>query len=89
MKIIKIIYNKDTKFIVDLVKSLGHNIYIESFNLDNRKDMKQAYSILTRFGTRQVPLLVFEDENLQEYNAIWSERKPNWEEEINKILVNE
>lgn len=89
MKIIKIIYSKDTKSIVDLVKSLPHKIFIETFDINNRKEMKQAYSILTRFGTRQVPLLVFEDENLQEYNAIWSERNPNWEEEINKILINE
>ena len=41
---------------------------------------------MTRFGTTKVPLIVFADENLEEFNAIWSEQSPNWEEEIKNIL---
>ena len=44
---------------------------------------------MTIFGTKLLPLIVFEDENLKEYNAIWSERNPDWAEEINKILADE
>ena len=44
---------------------------------------------MERYGTRNFPLLVFEDENLEEYGAIWSESKPDWEKEIIKKLSNE
>jgi hypothetical protein len=42
---------------------------------------------MTRFGTAKVPLLVFEDENLKEYTAIWSEQNPDWTKEIIKKLT--
>ena len=41
---------------------------------------------MTRHGTPNVPLIVFKDENLKEYAAIWSESNPDWLAEINKIL---
>lgn len=86
MKIIKVVYSNDTNFICNIVDNLPQKLFIEKFNVNNRKEMKTAFSILTRFGTKKLPLVVFEDENIIEYNAIWSERNPNWEEEINKIL---
>ena len=43
---------------------------------------------MTRHGTKEVPLIVFADENLQEVSAIWSEQKPDWKEEILKNLNN-
>ena len=33
----------------------------------------------TRFGSKNFPLLIFEDENLEEIAAIWSEEDPEWE----------
>ena len=89
MKILKVIYNNDTKFICDIVDQITHKVYIEKLNVNDRNTMKTAYSVMTRFGTKKLPLLVFEDENLVEYNAIWSERNPDWKEEINKILNDE
>ena len=41
---------------------------------------------MERHGTKQVPLIVFEDENLQECSAIWNEQDPDWKEEIIKKL---
>ena len=86
MKIIKVIYDNNSKFILDIVRNLLIKVYLEEYNISNYKEHKKALPIMTRFGTKQVPLLVFEDENLHEYNAIWNERNPNWLNEINKIL---
>lgn len=86
MKILKVIYNVDTKFILDIVNSLTTKVYVESYDAGHYKEKKKAIPILTRHGTTNVPLLVFEDENLEEYAAIWSESNPNWLAEINKIL---
>ena len=35
------------------------------------------------------PLIVFADENLDEYAAIWSETNPDWKLEIERILIRE
>lgn len=86
MRFIKIVYDNDTKFILDTVLKIPEAKYIEAFNVDDYKQKKKAIPILTRFGTKNVPLIVFEDENLEEINAIWSENNPNWELEIKKIL---
>ena len=92
MKIIKVVYNNDTKFILDIINTCINNsknkVYKEEFNIDHYKDKKRAIPILTRFGTKNVPLIVFENEALEEYKAIWSENSPNWEIDINKILNN-
>lgn len=42
---------------------------------------------MERYGTKNIPLVVFEDENLQEYGAIWSESNPDWKSEIIKKLT--
>jgi len=90
MKIIKVIYDSNCKFILDIINNLPNKrIFIETYNYESKAEQKTARGILTRFGTKNLPLIVFEDENLVEYNAIWSERNPNWEEEINKILNDE
>jgi hypothetical protein len=90
MKIIKTVYDEKCKFILEIIKNLPHKrIFTEFYNYDNKSERKIAQGILTRFGTKKLPLIVFEDENLIEYNAIWSERNPDWKEEINKILNNE
>lgn len=89
MKIIKIIYDNDSKYILDITNKIPIKVYKESYNISNYKEHKKALPIMTRFGTKNVPLIVFENENLEEFNAIWSERNPNWEVEINKILLND
>ena len=86
MKILKVIYDDTSKFILDVLINISVKIYLEEYNISNYKEKKKALPIMTRWGTKNVPLLVFEDENLNEYNAIWSERNPDWLIEINKIL---
>jgi hypothetical protein len=86
MKILKIIYDNDSKFILDVIKKISVKVYKEFYNISNYKDKKKAIPILTRWGTKNVPLIVFENENLVEYNAVWSEQNPDWQLEINKIL---
>jgi hypothetical protein len=89
MKIVKVIYDDKTSFILDIVNNLDVKVLIDSFNIDDYRQKKKALPIMTRNGTTQVPLVVFADENLDEYAAIWSETKPDWELEIKKILENE
>jgi len=86
MKILKVIYDDDVDFILDIVNKIDEKIYVEKYNITYLKDLKKAIPIMTRHGTKAVPLIVFENENLEEYAAIWSESNPNWLEEINKIL---
>lgn len=86
MNIIKVVYDNDTKFILDVIKSLPYKIYLEEYNISSYKEKQKAIPIMTRHGTKQVPLLVFEDANLKEYAAIWNEINPDWELEIHKIL---
>lgn len=88
MKIIKVIYNSDTSFILDIIKKINRKVYIDSYNLDVNKERKKAIPIMTRHGTKNVPLLVFENENLEEYAAIWSESNPDWKTEITNKLIN-
>lgn len=89
MKILKIIYDNSCKYIINIVDDIPVTLYVEAYNISNYKEKKLALPIMTRHGTKNVPLLVFEDENLVEYEAIWSEENPNWEEEILKILEHE
>lgn len=86
MKVLKIIYNNETKFILDIVGKLERKVIINAFNLQHHKEKKKALPIMTRHGTTNTPLIVFLDENLEEYAAIWSESNPDWLLEINKIL---
>ena len=86
MKITKVVYSDDTSFILDIVSSIPEVKYMEAYNINHYKEKKRAIPILTRHGTKNVPLIVFEDENLQEVSAIWSEQNPDWKSEIIKNL---
>lgn len=88
MKILKIVYDDDSKFILDIINKLkeSYNLYVETYNYNHYKEKKKAIPILTRNGSKQLPFLVFEDNNLVEYCAIWAESNPDWEKEIIKIL---
>lgn len=87
MKFVKVIYNDDTSFILDILAKVEKPVLPECYNIDDHRQKKKAIPIMTRYGTKNVPLLVFEDENLVEYAAIWSEQNPDWLEEINKKLT--
>lgn len=89
MKILKVVYDNDSKFILDITRAIPVKLYQEEYNISNYKEKRKALPIMTRNGTKSVPLLVFGDENLVEYAAIWSETNPDWKEEINKILLND
>lgn len=86
MKIIKVIYDDKTTFINKIIDNITEKVIVERFTLEDYKQKKKALPIMTRHGTTNVPLVVFADENLDEYAAVWSEQKPDWELEINKIL---
>lgn len=86
MRIIKTIYNKETKFICDIVNKFKEGNIVELLDSNNHKQGKKIRAIQTRFGSKNIPLIVFENENLEEVFAIWSEAKPDWEEEIKKYL---
>ena len=86
MKIIKVIYNSESEFILGIVDTVPDKHIIEKYNMDFHKDKKKAREILERHGTKNLPLIVFENENLDEYAAIWSEQNPDWRVEINNKL---
>lgn len=86
MKIIKVIYNSESEFILGIVDAVPSKYIIEKYNMDFHKDRKKAREILERHGTKNLPLVVFENENLDEYAAIWSEQSPDWRVEINNKL---
>lgn len=88
MKIIKVIYDDNTSFILDIVNNVPFKVYIETFNINDYRQKKKALPAMVRHGTKNVPLIIFEDENIQEVAAIWSEQNPDWEKEIIKILNN-
>jgi len=86
IKVIKIIYDKRSSFILDIVNK--YNLIIETFNADLHTQQRKIRPMQTRYGTKNLPLLIFEDENLKEIDAIWPESNPDWEKEINKKIKN-
>lgn len=86
MNVIKVLYNKDTVFIKDIVNKFKEGNILEFYNSDILKEAKKMRPIQTRFGTTKLPLIVFENENLEEVFAIWKESNPNWEESIKNYL---
>lgn len=86
MKVIKVVFDNRSRFILDIVKYFSDRAIIDLINLDNRKTYKKAKSLQTNFGTKLLPLLIFEDENLEEVAALWSENNPDWEKDISKKL---
>ena len=87
MKIVKIVYSEETKFILDIMSRINIKHIAELYDVSFHKDKKKAREIMERYGTKNIPLVVFEDENLQEYGAIWSESNPDWKSEIIKKLT--
>lgn len=86
MKIIKVAFNNSHLELIETINSLSSPKLIELYNFDTRKGKKKAREMMERFGTKNLPLIVFENENLEEYDAIWSEQNPDWKLEISKRL---
>lgn len=89
MNFTKVIYNNETEFILEIINKHVNSEFLELYNISYRKDKRKAKEILERHGTKNVPLIVFEDENLEEASAIWSESNPDWEKEIINKLNND
>lgn len=88
MRIVKVVYDDESDYIMDIVLNISQIKYLEAYNISDYRQKKKALPIMTRNGTKNVPLVVFEDENLQEVSAIWSEQNPDWKTEIIKKLTN-
>ena len=86
MNTIKVIHNNDTKFILDIVKKFKSRAYIEPYNFDTLRLRKKIYKMQEEFGSKKFPLIIIEDENIEEVAAIWSESNPDWESTIENIL---
>lgn len=88
MKTLKVIYNNQTTFIVDIAEKFKDFFHLELFNYDS-KQKKKTKLLMEDFGTMNFPLIIIQDENLETVSAIWSESSPNWEDEIDEILKND
>ena len=86
MRFIKVIYDNNSNYIVEIIKGISNITLVEYYNIDVNREKRKAIPIMVRHGTKNVPLIVFEDENLQEVSAIWSEQNPDWKSEILKNL---
>ena len=84
MTILKIVYDNDTKDVLDLVNDIP-KIIVESHNFSHYKERKNAIPILTRHGAKKLPFIAFADENLEEYTAYWTESK----KELTRELIQE
>lgn len=80
--LIRIVYDSNCEFILDYIPDI---IRVETYNLDHYKEKKKALPIMVRNGTKNVPLIVFVKNGIED-KVIWSEQNPDWEKEINKIL---
>lgn len=86
MKTIKVLYNNSNIFILDIINKFKGRAYIESYNSNNYNDRSKVRQLQEDYGTKNSPLIIFEDENFNSIGAIWSENKPDWENEINDKL---
>jgi hypothetical protein len=86
MKVVKVVYNNKTAFILDILKRFEKIIIVEPYNVDITKEKKKALPIQTRYGSKNTPLLIFCNENLEEVDAIWVENNPNWNKDIKNKL---
>lgn len=84
MKKIKIIYNDKTSEVLKLFKDF-QDVIIEIYDCDFPKEKKKAIPIITRNGGKSLPLIVFENEKLEEYAVYWPESKKL----LNLDLINE
>lgn len=87
MRIIRVVYSNKTKFILDIVEKFKARYIVETYNLDKRKEIKTAKTIQENMGTKNVPLISIEDENMEIVEGIYSETSPDWQTELIKKLI--
>ena len=86
MKTLIVIYDIKSEFILDLIEKYSKVLYIEKYSWDIYNNRRKIKFYQEELGSKNYPLLVFEDENLELIAAIWSESSPDWEKEIKKII---
>ena len=84
MKILNIIYDNDSKFIYDMIDELDGHYHIYKFNFESR-DKAKCRKLMEEYGTRNLPLIVIQDENLDFIGGVWSENTTDWKKEINNL----
>ena len=87
MQTLEVLYHNNCTFIIDIVNKFKDYFYIELYNYDS-KQKKKVKLMMEDFGTLNLPLIIFQDENLKDIFAIWSENNPDWEKEILTKLNN-
>ena len=89
MKVFRVAYNNETKFILDILETIeAKGFILETFNANKRKEKKTVSGIQTDLGTRNLPLIQILDENLELIDAIWSEHNPDWKQVILSKIEN-
>lgn len=83
-QLIKVVHDEDCKFILDIIEN--YDIKKETYNLNHYKEKKKAIPIMSRNGTKRVPLIVLVDELGEESKVIWSETNPDWKAELDELL---
>ena len=83
-QLIKVVHDDDCKFILDIIEN--YDIKKETYNLNHYKEKKKAIPIMSRNGTKRVPLIVLVDELGEESKVIWSETNPDWKAELDELL---
>lgn len=83
--LVRIVYDDNCKFILDILDSIEFGIDVETYNFSHYKERKKALPIMTRNGTRNLPLAEFEDNDGEFSSVIWSETNPDWKEELIRI----
>lgn len=78
MLTIRVLYDNNTDFIVPIVNNFKEVTYIELLNMSTSKKKSRIRKLQEEFGSRNFPLVIFQDENLVNFDAIWSEGNPDW-----------
>lgn len=82
---IRVVYDDNCRFILDILDSIEFGIKVETYDYNHYKERKKALPIMTRNGTRNLPVIEFVDMDGEESEVIWSETNPNWKDEIIRI----
>ena len=84
-----VVYDDSCRFILDILDSIEFGIKVETYDYNHYKERKKALPIMTRNGTRNLPVIEFVDMDGEESEVIWSESNPNWKDEIIRIANKE
>lgn len=85
MQAIRVVYDDNCRFILDILDSIEFGIRVETYDYNHFKERKKALPIMTRNGTRNLPVIEFVNDEGEESDVIWSETNPDWKEEIIRI----